>query len=150
MKTDTELQTIQVSYKEICEGERPWTALGNFMNDFFGNFPERRGDLVRDPVQEPANSTLDMHRWAVFCAASVEYLCQKYGLVCPDWVHEANYALPEPWFHSSAAEHKLHVRERIMRETPEAFTRRNIYCGNRIYNNKYEIIPDRRQPLLTA
>ena len=138
VKTYTELQTIEVSYREICQGEAPWIALGNFMNDFFGNFPERRQELVNEPVQEPADASPELHRWAVFCAASVEYLCQKYALPCPDWVENTDYTLSEPWFHSPAA-HKPHVRERIMRETPEPFTRRNVYCGNRVFVNKFEL-----------
>ena len=31
------------------------------------------------------------------------------------------------------------MRERLMRETPEPFARRNILCGNRLYQNKYEM-----------
>ncbi len=37
MKTCTELQTMAVSYQEICEGQRPWNSLGNFMNDLVAN-----------------------------------------------------------------------------------------------------------------
>jgi hypothetical protein len=35
--------------------------------------------------------------------------------------------------------HKPEVRERLIRETPEPFTKRNIYCGNRMFNNKWEL-----------
>lgn len=131
------LQTMQASFREICAGEDPWIPLGNFMNDFFGNFPDRRIELVRDPVQEPENATPDLHRWAVFGAASVEYLCQKYGLPCPNWVYSPTYTLEEPWYYSPGAD-KPTVRERLTRQTPEPFTRRNIYCGTRIFANKYE------------
>lgn len=144
MKTNMELQTIEVSFKEICEGQDPWLPLGNFMNDFFGNFTDRRFELVKDPIQEPADATPHMHRWAVFCAASVEYLCHKYNIPCPDWVHDPVYTLSDPWFHSPAAAYKPHVRERLMQETPEPFTRRNIYCGNRMFLNKYEAAARRR------
>ncbi len=137
-----ELQTIQVSFREICEGEDPWLPLGNFMNDFFGNFPDRREELVKDPIQEPEDATPDQHRWIVFCTASVEYLCQKYAVPCPDWVHSLAYTLEEPWYYSLGAD-KPHVRERLTRETPEPFTRRNIYCGTRIFANKYERTADR-------
>jgi len=150
MKTNTELQTIEVSYKEICEGQDPWIPLGNFMDDFFGNFTDRRVELVQDPLHEPANATPDMHKWAAFCAGSVEYLCQKYAIPCPAWVHNPAYILPEPWFHSSVAAQKPHVRERIIQETPEPFTRRNIYCGNRVYMNKYEAAANIRLRLSVA
>lgn len=143
MKTCLELQTINVSFREICAGEDPWIPLGNFMNDFFGNYLEQREELVKEPITLPEEPTPDQQRWAVFCAASVEYLCLKYDVPCPDWVNDPAYAsLPEPWYYSLAA-HKPKVRERLHRETPEPFTRRNIYCGNRMFDNKYET-PQRR------
>jgi hypothetical protein len=137
MNTCLELQTMQMSYREICMGEDPWIPLGNFMNDYFGNAPELRAELVRDPIQEPENVTAEQHRWAVFCAASVEYLCQKYEIPCPDWVFAPAWTLAEPWYYSLGAD-KPHVRERLTRQTPEPFTRRNIFCGTRIFANKYE------------
>ena len=146
MKTSTELQTMALTYREICEGETPWVALGNFLNDFFGNFPDRREELIHTPIQELAEPPLEMQRWAIFCAASVEYLCQKYEMACPDWALASTAPLSEPWFHSPAA-HKPQVRERLQRETPEPFTRRNIYCGNRVFLNKYEVAAERLQKL---
>ncbi|GER90347.1 hypothetical protein KDW_45090 [Dictyobacter vulcani] len=145
MKTYIELQTISVSYQEICSGAEPWLPLGNFMNDFFGNFTDRRVELLRDPIQEPLNPTEEQHRWAVFCAASVEYLCQKYDLPVPTWTSDPAYApLPEPWYHSKMA-HKPAVQQRLLRETPEAFAKRNIYCGGRVFANKYELAEELRQ-----
>lgn len=145
MKTCTELQTISVSYREICAGAEPWLPLGNFMNDFFGNYPDQRRELLQDPIQEPAEPTEDEHRWAVFCAASVEYLCQKYDLPVPAWVAELAYApLPEPWYHSKMA-FKPAVQDRLQRETPAAFTKYNIYCGSRVFANKYELAAELRQ-----
>src|SRR6266536_2730400 len=94
----TALQTIQAAYREICEGEDPWIPVGNFMNDFFGNAPELREELVRDPIQEPENVTPEQRRWAAFLAASVEYLCLKYDISCPAWVHSPTYTLAEPWY----------------------------------------------------
>ncbi|GCE30802.1 hypothetical protein KDA_62860 [Dictyobacter alpinus] len=145
MKTYIELQTIAVSYQEICAGAEPWLPLGNFMNDFFGNFTDRRDELLRDPIQEPAEPTEEQHRWAVFCVASVEYLCEKYDLPVPDWTSDPAYAaLPEAWFHSKMA-YKPVVQQRLMRETPEVFVKRNIYCGNRVFANKYELAAELRQ-----
>jgi len=40
---------------------------------------------------------------------------------------------------------KLHVQERLRMETPEPFTRRNIFCGDRIFANKYELVADIRE-----
>lgn len=138
VKTHDQLQTMAVAYAQICQGERPWTALGNFMNDWFGLVKDQREQLVVDPLLEPEERTQDNLRWAAFMAASVEWLCQKYGISCPEWVHHPVYMLPEPWYKGMNA-YKPHVRVRLQEETPEPFTRRNIYCGNRMYNNKYEI-----------
>lgn len=144
MKTCTELQTIAISYQEICAGADPWLPLGNFMNDFFGNFPELRAEMVADPVQMSVEPTEDEFRWAVFCAASVEYLCQKYEIAVPDWAMNPIYTLSEAWYYSRGA-HKLNVRERLERDTPEPFVRRNIFCGGRVFANKYELAAELRQ-----
>lgn len=144
MKTLEVLQTISLSYREILADEDPWIALGNFMNDFFGNYPDQRAELVCEPLQVPTYVTLKEHRWAVFCAATVEHLCQKYELVCPAWVHDPAYSLDEPWYYAVGAD-KPPVRARLERETPEPFTRRNIYCGNRMFVNKYELAAERLQ-----
>ncbi|MGH2509165.1 MAG: hypothetical protein ACRDHZ_17435 [Ktedonobacteraceae bacterium] len=137
MKTCDQLQTMAVSYAEICQGEEPWVALGNFMNDWFDYAKDRRAELVVDPILLPEQSNAEMFRWAVFSVASVEWLCEKYKVACPSWVQNPCYLLAEPWFDSSGA-HKSHVRERLIQQTPEPFTRRNIYCGNRMFLNKYE------------
>jgi hypothetical protein len=138
MKTCNQLQTMAVAYAEICQGEEPWVALGNFMNDWFDYAKDRREPLVIDPLVEPATATQHTRRWAAFCAASVEWLCQRYGIPCPTWVHASHYVLPEPWFDSPDT-HKPQVRVRLIQQTPEPFARRNIFCGNRMFLNKYEL-----------
>lgn len=137
MKTCDQLQTMAVAYAEICQGEEPWVALGNFMNDWFDFAKDRREQLVKDPLVYVEPCLSDLQRWAAFCAASVEWLCEKYGVNCPTWVQNPCYSLTQPWFDSPGA-HKPHVRERLIQQTPEPFTRRNIYCGNRMFRNKYE------------
>ncbi|HET8851401.1 MAG TPA: hypothetical protein VFN02_02665, partial [Ktedonobacteraceae bacterium] len=74
MKTIDHLQTMALTYQEICQGERPWVALGNFMNDWFDYAKDRRAQLVVDPISLPQEPTTDTCRWAAFCAASVEWL----------------------------------------------------------------------------
>ncbi|MBE3558665.1 MAG: hypothetical protein IMW89_05485 [Ktedonobacteraceae bacterium] len=138
MKKYNQLQTIAVAYAEICQGEEPWVALGNFMNDWFDYAKNQRELLVADPVVEPESATPTMHRWAAFCAASVEWLCQRYGVSIPAWVSDPRYVLPDPWFDSPGA-HKPEVRKRLIQRTPEPFARRNIFCGNRMFLNKYEL-----------
>jgi hypothetical protein len=140
----SDLQTMQETYQEITHGERPWNALGDFINYFFCYALDRRAELVKDPIEEPAETTPELHQWAVFCTASVEYLCQKYDLPCPDWVKKPISKLVEPWFMGLGAK-KPHVQERLKQETPEPFTRRNIFCGNRIFANKYEAAANIRE-----
>lgn len=143
MKPAGHLQTIAIAYQEICQGETPWGALGNFMNDWFDYAKDKRAQLVSDPISLPASLTTYTQRWAVFCAASVEYLCEKYHVPCPSWIHNPIFHLPEPWFDSPGA-HKPEVRARLMQKTPEPFTRRNIFCGDRVFANKYELAEQHR------
>ena len=83
-------------------------------------------------------------RWAAICAASVEWLCGQDEIPCPSWVHNDAHCLPEPWFDSPGA-YKPQVRERLVHETPEPFAGRNIFCGNRVFANKYAFAADYQQ-----
>ena len=139
MKTRLQLQTMALTYAEICKGEDPWVALGNFMNDWFDYAKDRRSELVAAPLAIPEKYTEKQLRWALFGAASVEYLCARYNVACPSWVYDPLYTrLPEPWFDAPMA-HTPEVRAYLVERTPEPFARRNIYCGNRIFANKYEL-----------
>ncbi len=131
------LQTFKRSYAEILKGEEPWIPLGIFMHQFFGSRKHLRAELVRDPIQVPKQCSFEQQQWAVFCAASVEYLCKKYNVPCPDWVHNPAYTLAEPWYYGICAD-LPEVQEELRQTTPEEFTKRNIFCGNRTFNNKYE------------
>ena len=42
MKFVDRLQTMALTYQEICQGEQLWVALGNFMNDWFDYARDRR------------------------------------------------------------------------------------------------------------
>lgn len=135
---------MSLSYQEICQGVRPWTALGNFMNDWFDYAKDRRAQLVAEPLSLPKILTTDTHRWAAFCAASVEWLCERYIVPCPTWVHNPIFCLSEPWFDSPGAD-RAEIRQHLIQQTPEPFTRRNIYCGNRMFENKYEFVEKYRR-----
>jgi hypothetical protein len=137
MKTRAYQQTMAQTYRAICQGETPWVALGNFMNAWFDYASDQRASLVTDPLMLPDEPDTNTLRWATFCAASVEWLCERYGIACPSWVEKPIYALPEPWYDSPAA-HKWQVRERLRSQTPAPFARRNVYCGDRMFANKYE------------
>ncbi|QBD83625.1 hypothetical protein EPA93_29350 [Ktedonosporobacter rubrisoli] len=138
MQLDEPLQTMARTFSQICQGEEPWIALGNFMNDWFAYARDRREQLVQEPLFLAADIPLSLKRWAVFIAASVEWLCFRYDVPCPDWVYDSRLQLAEPWWYGVNADHPA-VQARLMSTTPEPFTRRNIYCGDRMYNNKYEL-----------
>ena len=131
------LQTIERSYAQICQGEDPWLPLGNFMHQFFGYYRHLRPEMVCEPIEVPQDCSPEQFRWAVFCAASVEYLCRKYEIPCPTWVLQSRYVLEQPWYYDISAD-LSEVQEELRQTTPEEFSKRNIFCGNRVFNNKYE------------
>ena len=136
----TRLWTFQRSFAEILAGEEnAWLPLGNMMHQFFGAYKHMRVALVADPIQVPENVTPDQFRWAVFCAASVEYLCRKYDIPVPAWPLDEHYKLDEPWYYDLAGD-LLEVQEELREETPEEFGRRNVFCGDNPYRNKYEYL----------
>ncbi|HEX4208506.1 MAG TPA: hypothetical protein VHZ51_30725 [Ktedonobacteraceae bacterium] len=131
-----QLQTMSIAFRQICEGERDWTALGNFMNYWYSYAKDRRPELMTDPLPEYDTQSLYQHRWAVFCAASVEWFCDTYTVPCPSWVHDPRYtALADPWYFYEHEEAKSILR----RTTPKQFTKRNIFCGDNCYANKWEL-----------
>ncbi|GHO83762.1 hypothetical protein [Dictyobacter formicarum] len=133
-----ELHTIKNIYQGITQGDDPRYAVGTFLNDFFDYHAEARQALIADPIVVEEHPQPEHWRWALFCVASIEYLCQQYVLDCPTWVHAPMYAtlLSDPWFFVPTALHNPAVRERYERETPAPFTRRNIFCGSRILMHK--------------
>lgn len=131
------LQTFRHSFEQICTGEEPWIPLGNFMHQFFGQYKHRREELVRDPIEVPEQVSTELFRWAVFCAASVEYLCKTYDLSVPSWSLDDRYRLEEPWYYAIGAD-LPQVQEKLRQTTPEEFSQRNVFCGDRTYRNKYE------------
>jgi hypothetical protein len=129
--------TMAEAYQAICQGLRPWTALGDFMNEWFGYATDQREALVADPIIMPPEPTEEQYRWAVFCIASVEYLCDRYHVLCPTWIQSADVHLTIPWFHRFHPD-QPDVQLRLRATTPEPFARRNIFCGDRVFANKYE------------
>jgi len=130
-----------IAFEQICAGEREWTALGNFMNYWYAYAKDRCEELVADPLPAYDEQSLYQHRWAVFCAASVEWFCNKYHVPCPSWAHDPKYTLSKPWFFH------LHepVKSRLLETTPEEFARRNVYCGDNCYANKWELAEQYRR-----
>ena len=125
--------TVAEAFEQICNNETPWVAIGNFLNDWWRFAVEHRRELIETP---PAPAyTLKTQRWAAFCAAMVEWLCWQEGLPCPAWTDQACYILPKPWF--------LHTgwgsRSQLLSSTPAPFQMRNIFGGDRMFVNKWEL-----------
>jgi hypothetical protein len=130
-------QTFARSFAEISAGEQPWIALGKMMHQFFGAYQMFRAELVSDPIVMSDDPSPELFRWAVFCAASVDYLCHKYDVECPTWALNTRYHLEAPWYYHLAGE-LPEVQEELRETTPGEFARRNVYCGDNPYRNKYE------------
>lgn len=132
------LETMKWAYQQTCAGKDPWTGLGSFSHAWHGYAKDRRVALVAEPLAQPVEETAYNQRWAAFCAASVEFLCQRDAVPCPDWVSDPAYNLKDPWWHIVLVDNQT-VREYLQRTTPVPFTNRNIFCGNRLFQNKYEL-----------
>lgn len=132
------IQTMKWAYDSLCSGEDPWTALGNFTNAWYGYAKHMRTDLVSEPLVLPEQETKHTHRWAAFCAASVDFLCDRYKVPCPDWVYDPYYTLETPWWKTKHTQDQS-MREYLLKVTPGPFARRNIFCTNRLFQNKFEM-----------
>ncbi len=119
-------QTIKETFDRICNGESPWVAIGDFLDDWRRSSVEHRYELVEAPIA-PA-PTPEMDRWAAFCAAMVDWLCWQDGLPSPSWVAQESYKLPEPWFLYEGK--RLRAWQLVATSAP--FKMRNIYGGDRI------------------
>lgn len=130
------LQTFRRTYEQILAGDDPWYPLGVFMHQWFGRYTEYRAELVREAIDVPEDVTTEQWQWAVWCVASVEFLCEHADLEIPAWVMDQKYVLAEPWHYGDAegAEEEADLRE----ETPEPFARRNVFCEANPYRNKYD------------
>ncbi len=47
------IQTMAWAYQQICAGEDPWTALGNFTNAWYDYAKDIRAALVSEPMGKP-------------------------------------------------------------------------------------------------
>lgn len=133
------IQTMAWAYQQICAGEDPWTALGNFTNAWYGYAKDIRAFLVSEPLIMPEQDTEYTRHWAAFCAASIEFLCDRYGVPCPEWAYDPRYTLSTPWYGDISNFTKASVQQKRMETSPAPFARRNVFCGNRLYQNKYEM-----------
>jgi len=122
--------TVAEVFTQICDGQAPWVAIGNFLNDWWFYAREHRQELIA-PALPPALNP-DTQRWAAFCAAMVEWLCWQEGIPCPSWTAKESYILPEPWFYYG----KWSRRAKLLATTPAPFKMRNIFIGDRAFVHK--------------
>lgn len=93
-----------------------------------------------EPLAKQEPNTEHNRHWGAFCAASVEFLCDRYGILCPQWIQEPDYELSTPWYGDNIVNlADIVVIEHRMKTSPPSFARRNVFCGNRLYQNKYEM-----------
>ena len=107
-------------------GNTPWIAIGDFLDDWRRTPVGHRRELVTDPIA-PA-PTPDLQKWAAFCAAMVEWLCWQDGLAFPGWTNQDSYNLQEPWFLYKG----WRLRAWQLATTPAPFKMRNIFGGDRM------------------
>lgn len=122
--------TIAETVEQIYRGQTPWVAIGNFLNDWWLYAVEHRSELVAAPLPPAPNP--EMQRWAAFCAAMVEWLCQQENLPFPAWTSQKDYTLPNPWF----LYEKSSRRSWLLATTPAPFKTRNIFGGDRMFLKK--------------
>src|SRR6266487_1673017 len=75
-------QTMADAYRDLCKGIDPWIAIGNFRNAWYGYGRHVRQELVSGPIPEPEPDTEYNRNWGAFCAAAVEFLCERYNVPC--------------------------------------------------------------------
>ncbi len=125
--------TILETFERICKKETPWVAIGDFLNDWWAYAIDHREEMIKTSLPPAPNAI--MHRWAAFCAAMVEWLCQQDNVPCPTWTKQEYYILLKPWFFYR----KWDARARLLATTPAPFKMRNIFGGDRLFLNKWEL-----------
>ncbi len=150
------VQTLAGAYAAIAAHTDPWVALNEFFHEWFDYSRTERLQLIAEdilsggpsalldaldaPSSELPRSERDRRwRWAVFCAAAADYLCIRDGITSPTWVSDPRYTLAEPWYYLGVRdpltpEEQAHLEQ----TTPAPLRRRNIFCGDRVFANKYE------------
>src|SRR5207247_10616995 len=59
------IDTMAYAYQRICQGEDPWTALGDFSNAWYGYAKHIRPDLIKDPLNRPEQETEQTRHWGL-------------------------------------------------------------------------------------
>ncbi len=124
-------QTIAETFHRIVkEPDFAWVAIGDFLDDWRQSAREDRLELVAMGLGKPdkRQGSLELRRWAAFCAAMVEWLCWQDKSPFPAWTNNEEYHLAEPWF--------LYPGELLrawqLATTPAPFKMRNIFGGEQM------------------
>lgn len=145
-KTDKAIEripyTLAQSYRDMCAGAPPWVALNEFLHEWFDYAQDLRYTLIVESIIPMSNAfeegQTELWRWAIFCVAIVEYLCERDQIERPVWADRMLNTLATPWYGFGApGTAKTAVRDHLERTTPEPFRQRNIFCGDRVFANKY-------------
>jgi hypothetical protein len=126
---------IAEAFALIVQGEEPWFAINSFLHDWWCYAVDAREDLIAKPPVVCTNTTLEEKRWAAFCAATVEELCNRSSFPCPLWVNKPQYILEDRWFYHPQPSQ----REWLLSTTPASFQRHNVFVGGSVLDNKYEL-----------
>jgi hypothetical protein len=114
-------------FQRIKQGENPWVAFGDFLDDWRRSYREDLLALVEQPLEEAV--TLEEQRWSALFAAAVEQLCALDELPLPAWVNASRYYLSEPWYPEARTEN---LRRLLKETTPEIFKNHNVFGGEDI------------------
>lgn len=114
-------------FQRVKQGENPWVAFGDFLDDWRRSPREDRLALVAQPLEEAV--TPEEQRWAALFAAAVEQLCVLEHLSLPPWLNAPRYYLQEPWFPEARTEK---LRRLLEETTPEIFKKHNVFGGESI------------------
>ena len=123
-------QTVRETLVRIQQDpEYPWVAIGDFLDDWRRSVEEDRLTLVSMGIPEVETDSATF-RWAVFCAAMVEWLCLQDHLPIPDWTQDSRLQLPDPWYLYPGELEQMKAWQR--ETTPPSFAQRNIFGGDKI------------------
>jgi hypothetical protein len=118
--------TSTESFQRILDGEDPWIAIGDFLDEWKREEVEDRLELVADPLASLVPPPIE--QWAAFFAAMVEELCLQDALPVPVWTENERFILEHPWFLYPGW--RLKVWQ--LATTPPSFKKRNIFGGDRM------------------
>jgi len=96
---------------------------GDFLDEFYTADHEDKQSMI---LQEPRHYGTISNQIYAYIAAMVDYLCNKYELLKPDWIFNNSYYLQDPYF---AHDFKNDMRIILLIESPLEFKIRNVFVS---------------------